>query len=319
MVVEASEDLMEWVAAPGSTDNTLTTNGTWFLTVSASGTEYRLDGPEQSLGSGADAVGDGPTAITNALLNPDWAVVVRQDQKGEKADVAEVTNLSTGLQFPIDEGTDIPTTNGGTWALGGDTLVHATVTDDDRTCLAAIDLEAQESTLGWCAEDGQGFTAAHVTDAGTTLLTFDDEVPACRTVAFADGDALAPFEGAAECEGWDSSAVSDDTTVWSTVPQDDQDAPAEFFAREGADVYDLGRGTSGTLVPCAGAAYFVRDPAKASAPAQLIRWQDRRLSVVYEAPPGQSYLDAPRCGDRALVMTAHNESGDEQVMAALGG
>ena len=38
---------------------------------------------------------------------------------------------------------------------------------------------------------------------------------------------------------------------------------------------------------------------------------------VYEAPPGQSFLEAPRCGDAALVVTALSEGGDEQVMAAL--
>jgi hypothetical protein len=314
--VEAGTDLMQWVPAPGSVENSVTTNGTWFLTVGASGTEWALDGPEKSLGStGTEGAKAG--RITKAFLDDKWAVVVHQDQKGKEPDVAEVTNLSTGLQFPIDESTDIPTTSGGTWALGGDILVHATVTDDGETCVASLDLEAQESTLGWCAAKGEGFTSAHVTAAGTTLLTFDEATPACRTVGTMDGADLTPFDGVAECEGFDQSLLSDDERVWSTVPQDDASAPAEFYARVGESYYDLGEGTSGTLVPCAGAAYFVRDPVKESAGAQLVRWQDRTLSVVYNAPPGQSFLDAPRCGDHALVVTALSESGNEQVMAAL--
>ena len=52
-------------------------------------------------------------------------------------------------------------------------------------------------------------------------------------------------------------------------------------------------------------------------PARLLRWDGGSLAVVYEAPPGQSFLEAPRCGDSALVVTALSEGGDEQVMAAL--
>jgi hypothetical protein len=34
----------------------------------------------------------------------------------------------------------------------------------------------------WCAAAKHGFNAAHVTDAGTSVLTFDDARPSCRTV-----------------------------------------------------------------------------------------------------------------------------------------
>src|SRR3954454_5179526 len=87
--VEAAAAPLEWVPAPGAVENTVTTNGTWFLTVEASGQAYRLDGPSQSFGTGG---GDG-TRITNALLDSDWAVVVRQDQGGKQPAVAEVTDL----------------------------------------------------------------------------------------------------------------------------------------------------------------------------------------------------------------------------------
>ena len=111
--------------------------------------------------------------------------------------------------------------------------------------------------------------------------------------------------------------LGDDAAIWSVIPKEDDIDTAEFFARVGEDYYDLGPGTSGTLVPCADAAYFVRDPKREGDPAGLLRWDGSSLAVVYEAPPGQSFLEAPRCGDAALVVTALSEGGDEQVMAAL--
>ena len=89
--IEATTSLMEWRPAPGVVTNPVTTNGTWFLTVVASGDAYRLDGPDQSFGTGEDG-----TRITNALLDTDWAVVVRQDEGRKKPATAEVTDLAKG-------------------------------------------------------------------------------------------------------------------------------------------------------------------------------------------------------------------------------
>jgi hypothetical protein len=313
VAVKAKTSLMEWVPAPGAVENTVTTNGTWFLTVEASGRAYRLDGPDQSFGTGED-----DTRITNALLDSDWAVVVRQDQGERQPAVAEVTDLGDGSQYKIGQDGDVKTTAGGTWSLGGDTLVHATIGPDGDYCVATVDLVSRVPSLGWCAPAKHGFNSAHVTEAGTALLTFDDAKPSCRTVATVSGDSIEPFPGVPDCSAWEGALLGDDEAVWSVIPDDaDRDA-AEFFARSGDDYYDLGPGTSSTLVPCADAAYFVRDPQLESDPAQLLRWDGSSLTVVYEAPPGQSYLEAPRCGDAALVVTALSEGGDEQVMAALG-
>jgi hypothetical protein len=104
VALDAGRSLLEWVPAPGAVANTMTTNGSWFLTVEAAGRAYRLDGPDQSFGAGAD-----DTRITNALLDADWAVVVRQDLAGKQPAIAEVTDLSKGDQFTIDAGSDVPT------------------------------------------------------------------------------------------------------------------------------------------------------------------------------------------------------------------
>jgi len=312
--VEAATSLLEWVDAPGAVENTVTTNGTWFLTVESSGRAYRLDGPDQSFGTDD---GDA-TRITNALLDSDWAVVVRQDQGGQQPAVAEVTDLGDGSQYKIGQDGDVKTTAGGTWSLGGDTLVHATLGPDGDYCVATVDLVSRVPERGWCAPAAHGFNAAHVTPAGTTLLTFDDAKPSCRTVGTVSGESMEPFPGVPDCTAWEGALLGDDEAVWSVIPDEADVDAAEFFARSGDHYYDLGPGTSSTLVPCAEAAYFVRDPELEGDPAQLLRWDGEDLTVVYEAPPGQSFLEAPRCGDEALVVTALSEGGDEQVMAALG-
>ena len=309
---DATQSLLQWVAAPGAVENTMTTNGTWFLTVEASGQAYRLDGPDQSFGTGA-----ADTRITNALLDADWAVVVRQDVGGKKPATAEVTDLATGDQFTIDQGSDVPTVAGGTWSLGVDTLVHPTSGPGGSVCVATVDLPTRTSSVTWCAAAKHGFNAAHVTDAGTSVLTYDDAKPSCRTVGSLSGGQLSPFPGVPECAAWEGTLLGDDAAVWSVIPKETDTDAAEFFARVGEDYFDLGPGMSGTLVPCAGAAYFVADPRREDAPARLMRWDGNTLATVYESATGESFLDAPRCGDHALVLTAHSEAGDQQVMAAL--
>jgi hypothetical protein len=132
-----------------------------------------------------------------------------------------------------------------------------------------------------------------------------------------DSGELEPFPGVPACKAWEGSMLGADSAVWSVIPKENRIEAAEFFARVDEGYFALGPGTSGTLVPCAGAAYFVRDPQREGDPAQLLRWDGSSLAVVYQAPPGQSFLEAPRCGDEAIAVTALSEGGDEQVMAAL--
>ena len=156
-----------------------------------------------------------------------------------------------------------------------------------------------------------------VTPAGTSLLTFDDSQPACRTVAAGDGTQITPFPGVPECKGWDGLLI-DDGAVWSIIPKEQQIDSADVYARVGDGYFDLGPGTSGTLEWCAGASYFVRDPQRDGDPAALMRWTpDDGLSVVYESPRGHAFLDRPRCGGNTLTVTAFAQGGDEQVTARL--
>src|SRR5262249_1907302 len=155
----ATKSLLEWVAAPGSVANTVTTNGTWFLTIESSGQAYRLHGPTTSFGTGEEG-----TRIPNAPLDPARAGGGRQAAGGGPAGGAgEVTELGKGEEFTIGSDADVPTVPGGTWALGGDTLLHATTGSGGTFCLAAVDLDSRESAVSWCAAGKQGFKAAHVT------------------------------------------------------------------------------------------------------------------------------------------------------------
>ncbi len=313
-VLEPTTDLLGWQPVGGPVGATATRSGDRILTIEQGGRSWRLDGPRPAGG----AAGSG-RRISDTLIDGDWAVVVLQDKAEQQPMTAEVTELATGKAFRIDRRSDVPTTTGGTWALGEGRLVHAT-TRAGAYCLATVDLASRTSTLGWCAPKRHGFNDARVTPAGTSLLTFDlsDQVgPSCRTLVTVDGDRATPLADVPECKGWDG-LLTDDGAVWSVIPKERQVEAAHFYARAGEDYFDLGPGTAGSLTWCDGAAYFVRDPQREGDPAALLRWSaDAGLAVVYQSPGGQAFLSEPRCGGDALSVTAMAEDGDEQVTADL--
>lgn len=310
-VVEPTTELLDWQAVDAPVTDTVTRSGGWTLTVPRNSASYSLENGGQGTGSGTPG-----TRVSDALIDGDWAVAVLLDKAERRPAVAEVTDLTTGRTFRIDGRSEVPTTTGGTWALGEGRLVHATVASG-AYCLTTVDLASRTSTLGWCAAERQGFTDARITPAGTALQTFDDSSPACRTLVTVDGDQVAPFEGVPDCKGWDG-LLTDDGAVWSVIPKEHQIENAHFYARSGEAYVDLGPGTAGSLTWCAGAAYFVRDPQREGDPAALMRWSpDGGLAVVYESPGGQAFLSEPRCGGDTLTVTALAEDGDEQVSATL--
>jgi len=209
---------------------------------------------------------------------------------------------------------------GGTWALGPDTLAHATSGGRGRYCLATVDLATGKGSTGWCAPPRNGFRSATITVSGTTMMTFDDHHPSCRTLTTVNGAGLSPLSGVTDCKGWDSAAL-DGTTIWSVVPKERRIEAAHFYAHTDAGWYDLGPGTSGSLVTCAGSAYFTRDPSTRSEPARLLRWSPATasLTVAYASKAsGNAFLSPPRCGGDHLTVTSYSQSGDEQVTASVG-
>jgi hypothetical protein len=309
--LDASQQLLDWQPVEVPVKDAVTRHGSWMLTVTGTSSAATLQGPDGSTKFAADG-----RQVSDALLDEKWSVVVLQDRTESQPQVARITDLASGKTWQLDGSSDVPTTTGGTWALGGDTLVHATVADG-AYCIASVDLAKQTSTVGWCAPKRQGFNAAHVTDAGTALLSFDDSRPSCRTVVALDGTDATPFPGVTDCKAWEG-LVTDDGAVWSVIPQERQIENAHFYARAGEGYFDLGPGTAGTLTWCGDAAYFVRDPQQDGAAAALMRWTaDDGLTVAYESSKGQAFLEDPRCGGDAITVTARTSSGDQQVTADL--
>jgi hypothetical protein len=305
--------LLDWSPVPGSTDDTVTVSGNWTLGYPQQGTEAVLDGPRPVTVRAPDGF-----RITDALIDGEYAVVVAQHEQESKPNVATVIDLASGKKLTLDGSSDVPTTTGGTWALGEGTLLHATIGPHRAYCLASVDLATRKSTRGWCAPPRHGFNNARITPAGSSLLTFDDQRPSCRTVAEVDGGQITPFPGVTECKGWDG-ALLEGGAVWSVVPDENRIEQAKLVARVGDGYFDLGPGTSGSLVPCAGSAYFVREPQRDGDPARLLRWSpDGELAVVYETGQGgQATLSSPRCGGDTVTVTALTSKGDEQVSAPV--
>ena len=310
-------DLLDWQPVDGSVDDTVTRAGDWTLAVTDDGSTWRLEETSGGTTSSGRVTANPGWQVSDALLDDDWAVVVLQDEQEQRPSRATVTNLETGKAYELNGRSDAPTTTGGTWALGDDTLLHATY-DAGAYCLAEVDLASQRSTVAWCAPKRQGFNAAHITEAGTSVLSYDDSRPSCRTVVAIDGGQAVPFPGTTACKAWEG-LLTDDGAVWSTIPREQRIEEAEYVARVGDGYFDLGPGVAGSLTECDGATYFVRDPQTKGGPAALMRWTgDDGLSVVYESPKGQAFLEAPRCGGETMTLTARTSSGDEQVTADLG-
>lgn len=310
---DAAPAALEWEPVEGSVDDAVTRGGDWTLTVTGDGRGWRLGDGGRSSGSVAADV-----RVSDALLDQDWAVVVLQDPTESRPARAEVTELATGDTSTIDGSSDVPTTNGGTWALGDGRLLHATYGPGRAYCLAEVDLATGASELGWCAPKRHGFNGARIGPGGTSLLSFDSGRVSCRTLMAVDGTEATPFEGVEDCKAWDGLRT-EDGQVWSVIPNERRIEEAHFYATTGGEESDLGPGTAGSLVWCGGAAWFARDPQTEGDPAALMRWTPADgLSVAYESPGGRAFLSAPRCGGDQITVTALAEDGDEQVTARLG-
>ena len=259
--------------------------------------------------------------VSHLLLDDRYAVVVGEDTLAERPDVATVVDLATGDRSVIDGRTPVSTTTGGTWSLGEGALVHATRRGRDY-CLAVVDLAASPedgSRTGPCVPPGHGLADARPTTQGMTVLTFDDRRPSCRTAAVVDGGRLNPLAGPERCTAWDSLLL-DGGQIWSVVANERRVEEAVFAASHEGRIQRLGPGTSGSLVGCAGAAYFVRDPQRQRDPARLLRWTPTEgLRAVYASPArGRVFLSEPRCGGDALTISVFSAGGDQQLTAPLG-
>jgi hypothetical protein len=313
-VVALAHSALHWTPVPGPTKDLVTVGDHWTLTVPSGAAEARLTGPHPVTIRAGDHA-----SITDALLDGDHALVVSEDRLAADPDRGVVVDLASGRSTTLDGTSDPPTVAGGTWALGPDTLTHATLGAHRRYCVATVDLDTGHGTTGWCAPPRSGFSRAMITGGAHTMMTFDDHHPSCRTLVEVGDQQLTPIPGVARCKGWDSSLTALGA-VWSVVPEERRIEAAHFYAHAADGWYDLGPGTSGSLVTCGDSSFFTRDPVSRTDPAQLLRWEpDRaRLTVAYATEAtGNAFLAPPRCGGTHLTLTAYSDAGDEQVTARL--
>ncbi len=309
---EPTDALLGWAPVDAATTDTVTQGTDFVITVDRA--------QELVAVTGSVAVSlSAPTGFqfNDVISDGSWAVAVAQDRQEVKPSRATVLNLTTGERAILDGRSELPTVNGGSWAIGDGVVTHATYDRAGRYCLASVDLTSMESTLGYCAPKRGGFSNVLITPSATSLLTFSGQ-PQCRTVARLDATTATGFEDVADCKGWDG-AVTPSGAVWSMVANENRIEQGEFHASANGDVQDLGTGTTGSLTWCGDSAYFVRDAQKDADKARLLRWTpDARLQVVYESPgKGSAFLSEPRCAGNVLTLSAFGEGGDEQVWAEV--
>jgi len=300
---------------PGPTSDVVTVGGRWKLTVDRAGRAARLDGPRpRTIRAAAGA------RISDALLDGSHALVVSEDKLAQTPDIATLVDLGSGRTRTLDRTSRPPTSVGGTWALGPTTLAHATAGPHRSYCVTWLSLDNLRSDGATCVPPRHGLSRASITGDGATLMRFDAHHPSCRTLLVRSGSGTAALPGVAACKGWDSAAMPGGA-VWSIIEKERRIEAAHFYAHTSTGWYDLGPGASGSLVACAGEAYFARDPATNHDPATLLRWDPRasRLSVVFASHGrGQAFLSAPRCGGDHVTVTAFASAGDQQVTAVVG-
>ncbi len=305
--------VLDWRPVRGPVDDQVTVSGEWELRLASSGDRAELTGPHPVTIQAPPGF-----RITDALIDGEFAVVVAEHEQAEEPNRATVIDLGTGDRTVVDGKTQVPTTVGGTWALGSGLLVHATMSGRDY-CLVTVDLAAGRSEQGPCVPPRHGLTNATVTPGGVAVLTFDDSRPSCRTQNRVTGQEFEPLDGVEECHGWEA-LTTETAAIWGVVTKERQVEESTYYADTGSGPVEIGPGTTGTLVWCGDAAYVVRDPQRTSDPARLLRVPlDGSADVVYESPgTGRAFLSAPRCGGTDVTVTAFSEQGDEQVTARVG-
>ncbi|MGD9960060.1 hypothetical protein [Nocardioides sp.] len=304
-------NLLDWTALDASRTDVVTKGKDFTIVVDQAQRVVTLDNAGRTSSFRAPA----RFQFNDVLTDGTWLVMVAQDKQEVQPSRATVVELATGDESTLDGDSDLPTVNGGSWAVGGGTVLHPTLGPGRRYCLASVELPAMKSTLGYCAPRRAGFSHVLISPTATSLLTFSGQ-PQCRTVARLDGATITPFPDVTDCKGWDG-AVTATGAVWSVVTNENRVEQSEFFASAGEGEVDLGPGTTGSLTWCGDSAYFVRDSQKDVDKARLLRWTPQgRLEVVYESPgSGEAFLTTPRCAGDVLTINAFGEGGDEQVWA----
>lgn len=250
-------------------------------------------------------------------MNGDWGLVVSADEQEMEPTRATVVDLSDGTTHDIT----YPPPSPSSYAVAGDRVLFGTFDRAGAYCLADVDAATGAGDFTWCAPRRTGLTRITHGAAGTAFLSFDDQRPiSCRTPMLLDGRRAAPVGEAEDCSSWDVAATPGGA-VWSEVRNERRSEEGEFRAVDDGTTYDLGPGTTGTLVPCGDSVWFVRDPQSRREPARLMRWTpDATLEVAFESDArGTAFLAPPECAGDVLTVSSFGPRGDEQVSATVPG
>lgn len=273
---------------------------------------------EPASGDGRDVVlrTGGSGTVSSVLLEGGTAVVP----------IAFAGDTALGQGYRIDlttgERTEIVApepANGGDWAMVDDSLYYPALAEGQSVCLATLAITDGNGEEGWCPEGRVGMTELDANEHGVALMLFDQaKNTSCRTLALLDQTGVPqPLAGPTECAGWDVGATRTGA-IWSEIPGPERQEVAVFHALVDGDPQELGPGTTGSLTSCGGDSFFVRDPASASDPSRLMRWDGTELTVAYEsASRGNAFLGRPACADGILTISSFGEGGDEQVSASV--
>lgn len=308
--------LLSWAPVSQPVDRTVVAGGGIEIGITPDGRSAQLTGAQRRTIKAPQGY-----VVSEALLDGDHAVVVTTDSQEVSPARAIVLPLDGEPEWEIDGEAEAPTTSGGAWALGQGRVYYASVRADGAYCLAVADLAAETTTVRWCAPESTGFANVEITPSGTTLLTFDDGRPSCRTPARLPptGDPV-PLAGPEPCAGWDAVWLGGESAAglaWTDVPNENDIGSSILTVTDGATTSTVGSVLSGSLVWCAGAAYASQEQDGA-APARLLRWQPGAdPTVAYSAPRGETLISAPRCGGDQLTVSVLSTAGDQQVSAVL--
>jgi hypothetical protein len=309
--VAATPAVLDWKPTGGGPEDRRTVGPEWTALVDEPGTTATFEGP-----SGRVTVETGGRRpVGDLLMNADWAVVVASDEQQQLPVLAKLVDLSDGTTHDITH----PAPSPSSYALAGDRVLYGTYDRGGAYCLAEVEAATGTGDFTWCAPKRTGLTRVTHGAGGTAFLSFDDQRPvSCRTpMLFSDGRAR-PVEEAADCSAWDVAATPGGA-VWSEVRRERQAEEGDFRAVADGTTYDLGPGTTGTLLPCGDSVWFVRDPQSRTEPARLMRWTpDATLEVAFESEAqGTAFLAPPECAGDVLTVSSFGPGGDAQVSATV--
>lgn len=304
---------LDWQPTGHSVDERVIVGETW--TAVATETDVRF---ESSTGDADDVrvEDDGGGTVNAVLLEGDTAVVSFAYGGETIVGTGYRIDLTTGEQAEIV--TPEPA-NGGDWAMVDDSLYYPALDEDQQACLATLAVDDGNGEESWCPPERVGIAELEANEYGVTAMLFDyaSDV-SCRTLTMLDQAGVPqPVDGPAECVGWDIAATSTGI-IWSEVVKPHRQEEAVFDAIEPHMAHVLSTGTTGSLTSCGGDTFFVRDPARPTDSARLMRWDGTDVSVAYESQStGNAFIGKPECADGILTISSYGDQGDEQVWASV--